>query len=285
VPTTVALCAPDTSASLQPVDVAIDRPPAEPPPTTTASLLQHITNHEPYVDEPMGSLICIITQPYSPAPAQLPISKMAYDTTTLAQLPREYHKSDTNPQTPHRVSRIATTPRVFGLSNDSKSTARICRRNSSLMDGGANICVTGDITILVDTIDIPPMAISVAIDGADITEHDCCTKSGYTPLTCDDGSIYWQLCFYCANVVETIISPQAILASSDVFCWWTQTGFKDGRPGSIRFDSDDGHTMMHINLDFHDGLYYCKNEAYTIVHPTTCRTTTHISPPSTRRPS
>lgn len=148
---------------------------------------------------------------------------MAYGTTTLAQLAHEYHKSDTTPQMLHTVSHIATTPRVFGPRDDSQLMARICCRTSSLMDGCTNICVTSNITTLVNTINIPPMAISITINGTD--------KLGYTPLTCDDGSIYWQLCFYCTNVVEMIISPQTILASSDVFCSWTQTGFKDGQPG------------------------------------------------------
>jgi hypothetical protein len=160
------------------------------------------------------------------------------------------------------------------------------------MDGGANICVMGDLALLVGIVDIPPMAISVAIDGTDITENDCCTKRGYTPLTCKYGSIYWQLCFFCANVVKTIISPQAILASSNVFYSWTQTGFKDGRPGSIHFDSADGLVTMHINLDYLDGLYYCQNNVHTVdpvshsnfdslhVQPTACRVTKPVNPPS-----
>jgi hypothetical protein len=160
------------------------------------------------------------------------------------------------------------------------------------MDGRANICVTGDLTLLVGIVDIPPMAISVAIDGTDITENDCCTKRGYTPLTCKYGSIYWQLCFFCANVVKTIISPQAILASSNVFYSWIQTRFKDGWPGSIRFDSVDGLVSMHINLDYLDGLYYCQNNVHTVdpvshsnfdslhVQPTACRVTKPVSPPS-----
>jgi hypothetical protein len=160
------------------------------------------------------------------------------------------------------------------------------------MDGGANICITGDLASLVGIVDIPPMAISVAINRTDITENDCCTKHGYTPLTCNDGSIYWQLCFFCTNVVKTIISPQAILASSNVFYSWIQTGFKDGWPGSIRFDSADGLVTMHIILDYLDGLYYCQNDVYTVdpiphsnfdslhVQPTACRVTKPVSPPS-----
>ena len=107
---------------------------------------------------------------------------------------------------------------------------------AKLIDGGANICVTGDLSTLVNVEEIPPMPILVAIAGDNISSDDCCTKRGYTPLTLDDGTLYWQLCYYCANFVETIISPQAIIATSDVFTSWTQMGYKDGPPGSIRFD-------------------------------------------------
>ena len=32
-----------------------------------------------------------------------------------------------------------------------------------------------------------------------------------TPLQLDDGSIYWQVFYFCTNAIETIISPQAIV--------------------------------------------------------------------------
>ena len=57
------------------------------------------------------------------------------------------------------------------------------------------------------------------------------------------------------NAIETIISPQAILNSSDFFASWTMTGYKDTRPGAIRFDSHDGFLNMIINLVYQDGLY------------------------------
>jgi hypothetical protein len=70
---------------------------------------------------------------------------------------------------------------------------------------------------LVDVVDIPPLPISVAVNGDDPTLDDSCTCRGYLSLKLSDGSTHWQLCFYCKNAVETIISPQAILASSDFF--------------------------------------------------------------------
>ncbi len=109
------------------------------------------------------------------------------------------------------------------------------------------------------------MAITVAILGdTTVSLDNYCTKRGYTPLSLEDGSIYWQLCYFCANGVETITSPQAVLATSDVFTSWTQTGYKDDRPGSIRFDSSDGFLSMYLCLECHDGLYYCVLDVYTV---------------------
>ena len=108
------------------------------------------------------------------------------------------------------------------------------------------------------------MPILVAIASDAISSDDCCTKPGYTPLTLEDGNLYWQLCYYCANAVETIISPQAVVATSDVFTSWTQTGYKDNRPGYIRFDSTDGFLLMSLHLECIDGLYYCTSDTYTI---------------------
>jgi hypothetical protein len=35
-----------------------------------------------------------------------------------------------------------------------------------MVDGGGNICLTGTLSLLVDTISIPPISISVAVEGA-----------------------------------------------------------------------------------------------------------------------
>jgi hypothetical protein len=93
-----------------------------------------------------------------------------------------------------------------------------------LIDGGANICITGDIDSLFDVVEIPPLPIFVAVEG-DLSINNCCTACSWTPLQLDDGSIYWQVCYYCKNAVETVISPQAIVDSSDVFQSWHQTGY------------------------------------------------------------
>ncbi len=113
--------------------------------------------------------------------------------------------------------------------------------------------------------EIPPLPISVAVEG-NLLIDDCCTVRGRTPLQLDDGSIYWQVCYYCKNAVETIISPQAIVDSSDVFQSWHQTGYRHGAstPGYIRFDSHDGLLSMRMTLVLHDGLHYCPTNVYAM---------------------
>jgi hypothetical protein len=137
----------------------------------------------------------------------------------------------------------------------------------SLIDGGASICLTGDMDLLFDVVEIPPLPISFALQG-EITKDDCCTACGKIPLRLDDGLIYWQDCYYSKNVVETIISPQAIVDSSDIFRSWHQTGYHNGdsTPGRIWFDSYDGLLSMTMTLDHHKGLHYCPTDAYIVDH-------------------
>lgn len=162
------------------------------------------------------------------------------------------------------ATRVVGSPRVFGLNHDSSSYIQVRHTSTSLMDAGVNICLTGDLNLLVDVVNIPPLPILVAVQGVSPSLNDCCTKQGYLPLQLSDGSTHWQLCFYCKNAMETIILPQAILENSDVFYSWTQTGFKHGRPGQICFDSHDGLLTMTIIPDFHDGLYYCPTDVLTV---------------------
>jgi hypothetical protein len=78
---------------------------------------------------------------------------------------------------------------------------------------------------------------------------------------------YYQACFYCENMIETIISLAAVLASSDVFYSWIQEGFKDPTlPSSLRFTSHDGLLSMYFPLQCWDGLYYCDTDVYTVDH-------------------
>jgi hypothetical protein len=161
-----------------------DCPPAEPPPKTPST--PSCTNH---LDAPPGSVISIITT--TPHFESLTIvSEFPYGRANLAKVQSEFHDATILPPASFgTIVWIATCPRVFGLRNDSRLRVRICRQTASLMDGGANICVTGNLSLMVGVVDIPPMAILVAIEGTEVTKDDCCTKRGYTPLSCSDGSI------------------------------------------------------------------------------------------------
>jgi hypothetical protein len=115
------------------------------------------------------------------------------------------------------ITRVVRSPRVFCLRSNSTLYVQVRQTSTTLIDGVGNICLTGNLNLLVDVIDIAPLPIPVAVNGKDITLDDSCTKQGYLPLTLSDSSTHCQLCFYYKNAVETIISPQAILAPSDVF--------------------------------------------------------------------
>jgi hypothetical protein len=170
------------------------------------------------------------------------------------------------------VTHVVGLPCVCGLSLVDDLVVRVsCAIKASkewdsplLMDGGANICLTGILDLLIEVVLIAPLPISVATKTGDISLNDCCTKRGLLPLTLADGSVYYQPCYYCKNAVETIISPQAILATSEVLVRWTQTGHKDGSPGTIRFDSNSGLYSISITLENHDGLYYCPTDVFTV---------------------
>jgi hypothetical protein len=98
--------------------------------------------------------------------------------------------------------------------------------NQLLVDGGANIFITGILELLVDVVSIPPLPISVATTSGSISLDDCCTKQGLLPVMLADKFIYYQPCYYHKNATETIICPEAIVAASNVLVHWTQKGHK-----------------------------------------------------------
>jgi hypothetical protein len=126
-----------TTAANGPPDV---RPPAEPPPLLT--------------DIPDG---CLLTH-------------LATAMTAQAAL----NKTGKTPSVSYTVVHFAIRPQVFGLRQDGALSVRIKQRLLTLMDGGANICITGDLSILLGIVDIPPMPITVATSG-DVSLEDCCT--------------------------------------------------------------------------------------------------------------
>ena len=197
--------------------MATTLPPPEPPPTSYTP------------DFPDGSLAYYLAQPDPCRPCSV-----------------GHVESSLRPASPPsaaRVSFISASPRVFGLSSADNTSVKLVPPDNScpLIDGGSNICVTGDADILVNTVEITPISISVALEGGSSSFDDTITKQGLLPLTMSDGTTYFQPCYFCANMVETIISPAAVLASSDQLYFWTQVGCKDpATPGSLTFSSRDG---------------------------------------------
>jgi hypothetical protein len=139
------------------------------------------------------------------------------------------------------ISKVIGLHQVCSLTHDNDIVVKVlCTATNydhfdicSLIAGGANICIIGLLDLFVKVISIPPLPISVATKKGGISLDDRCTKRDLLPLTLADGSFYYQPCYYCKNAVETIISPQAILAASDVLMRWTQMSHKDGSPGTI----------------------------------------------------
>jgi hypothetical protein len=136
-----------------------------------------------------------------------------------------------------------------------------------MVDGGANICITGILDLLLDIEMIAPLPISVASKSSQTILDNCCTKQGFPLLTLDDGSTYYQSCYYHKNATKTIISPDAILWSSNILVHWHQIGHRDDSPGSICFTSNSGLFSIMLTLKKCDGLYYCPSNVFTIVQP------------------
>jgi hypothetical protein len=147
----------------------------------------------------------------------------------------------------------------------------------SMMDSGTNICVMGILGLLVKVSTIPPLPILVATKSNLLSLDNCCTKRGYLPLMLDDGSIYYQICYYCANALETIISLDAILQASNILTHWQQEGHRDGSPGTIHFTSNSGLYSITLALKKRDGLYYCPTNVFTVAPYPTCHAIPQIN--------
>jgi hypothetical protein len=240
-------------------DILDERPPAEPPPSLCQGqidfsiLVPKITkSHDNSTWMfPPGSLLDPdkVNHPPSPmTPFEFPLDLKSDQTLAgmLAGLPFMPTAMDS-------VTHMVGFLRVCGLSGKTSTTVTVrlpsSGGESTLVDTGANICVTGMLEALVDVTVIPPLPISVAVHGSGVSLDDCCTHRGLLPLTMEDGLVYYQTCFYCKNIVEMIISPQALVATSDIFVTWQQTGHKDSSPGHLRFFSDSSLASMSLVLE------------------------------------
>jgi hypothetical protein len=229
-------------------------PPAEPPPPPSID-----TTFSP------GSFFNVNSRMPSPCSVTIDLRTEQKLNSALAKLPQWASISNI-------ISHVVCTPRTCGIHSDLVSNVHIFQvlatnKSNCMVDGGSNVCVTGDLGILLNVIDINLVAILVALDRGPPSLGDCITKWGLLPLTLANGPTYYQMCFYCTNIVGTIISPAAILAASDVFIRWNQEGYKDPSvPGSICFTRHNGLVLMYFKLHCCDGLYYCLSNVYTVDH-------------------
>ncbi len=129
---------------------APEPPPAEPPPGSPTS--------DPTSEIPAGSLIDHILRNNaclsSPScPFEFPSNATPFTTTAaqdtelcpsalrLAELPDFPSAMDS-------VTRVVGSPCVFGLRTDCSSYAQVKRTSATIIDGGTNICLTGNLNSL-----------------------------------------------------------------------------------------------------------------------------------------
>ena len=156
-------------------------PPAEPPPPILLPLLDLSLSCSPI--QPEGSLLHRWVHD-GPLSLHSPFDKLTdgWDTMASVLLP----DSPRGPRSFGSVHRVVTCPRVLGFQGSGRSYARInltamapSAAPGRLIDGGANICITGDLDSLSNVVAIPPLSISVAVEGASSID-DCCSWNDST---------------------------------------------------------------------------------------------------------
>ncbi len=170
-----------TTAEPPPIDIPqAEPPPIDPLPCPPGCLLEHLTNGGTHT----------------------PIS------TDLIKINRDHPETETTPPAlaPDCVTHVMCTPWVCGLHAGDKSSITICRVNTSndhMVDGGLNVCVMGDLSSLVDVVDIDTIPISVALEGSSSSYNDCLTKCGFLPLSFPTVPVI----FRCVTIAPTWWKP------------------------------------------------------------------------------
>jgi hypothetical protein len=159
------------------------------------------------------------------------------------------------------LSRSLAVPDIYEITPSSSR----CSRQSGLLlvDSGSNVCLTNDLSILVDVQDMHPRALDVAIDQPSTSvpcPESMCTKFGFIPIRLLDGSVHRQKFLYNASASDTILSPEDIIRSSSLLRHWVQSG--SGGPmrgdGCLLFSGmDEVSILLSLALVKRNGLYYC----------------------------
>jgi hypothetical protein len=164
---------------------APEPPPAEPPSGSPTS--------DPTMELPAGSLINQILRnndrPSSPTCSfefssnATPFTSTTAQDTELRPLALQLAELPNFPSMMDSGTCVVESPHLFGLRTDYSLYAQVKRISATLIDGGTNICLTGNPNLLlVDVFKIPPLPISVAINGEEPHIDNSCTPRGYLPL-------------------------------------------------------------------------------------------------------
>jgi hypothetical protein len=143
---------------------------------------------------------------------------------------------------------------------------RHIKHPSCLTNGGANVCITDDPSLLVDVVDIEPVPLGTAL----LETNNLvimCTQMGYMPLSLFDGTMHYQPFLINKHAADTIISLEHILNNNHWFASWQQeahkvmSGLTARHPGSLSFFDSAGILLLSLYLHQQDGVYYCSHTA------------------------
>jgi hypothetical protein len=145
-----------------------------------------------------------------------------------------------------------------------------CQSESSLADGGANVCVINNPDLLLDVVQIDPVPLGTAVNpatpGTDAPLF--CTHKGFMPIPLLNGSAHYQPFLINPHASDTIISPENIINNNHTFHCWCQEDHKLSLnekcqyPGLLSFYRSDGTLLLSLLLRRQQGLYYCLNTSF-----------------------
>ena len=150
---------------------------------------------------------------------------------------------------------------------------------TSMADSGANVCITSDISLLTDIVDIPPISLGVAVRSDDSTMA-MCTQQGFLHIPLLDGTIHRQPFLVNPNATETILSPAHVMWSSDKISAWSQAGSKSPTAlDTLTFTDASNTPLLVLPLSSHNGLQYCTHPTRGPPSNPTVRSTLHPAKP------
>jgi hypothetical protein len=138
--------------------------------------------------------------------------------------------------------------------------------SSSLADGGANVCITNDPTLLVDIIEIDPIPLGMVVGNKSMSSF--CTHNGFLPMPLRDSSTHYQPFLVCLDATDMILSPEHIINNNHKFTHWCQEGSRAclrnscPHPGCLSFYGHDSNLLLSLHLTKNQGLYYCSNTIF-----------------------